>query len=373
MAGPIEKRRVRCLCGCRGVVTTETQKSHMLLKHGKSRTTLRPKLMKLRQSLRRRSIRESIQVHRARSPARASGPSRTETPSPSPSNLPSPSAPNLFSSQELTPIPEIDLSMVWEQVMRLPDPESEFCNRSLTPSEESTSSLETIMEEEEDEEEVEYNPATYGLSPDSLIRERLLVEVAKNGIQIREGQYVGLIPKARNVDIQDRSVAGEGFQREHLRGQVDSLEGGDAECFGVVSGSMREVDRTPRILWAPVTGVGHHLLHPAVFFRAEELDSGDEFSRAWKAETPSLRSGASSSSSISTEITEWFKELLTIMAPLTWWHVNTHRFPRLAATVDPVSADDPRGTLGSPEIRGFGFRMGHRIFRGPQVGAGTFY
>ena len=133
------------------------------------------------------SSQESIRAHHAHSSAQSPGSSRAETPSPSPSHLPSPSAPNEFPSQELNTILELDLTKVWEQVMRVQDPDSGYYNRSLTPSEESRSSLSTITEEEQEESEdegegeIEYNPATYGLSPDSLIRERLTVEVAKNG------------------------------------------------------------------------------------------------------------------------------------------------------------------------------------------------
>ncbi|KAF8605763.1 hypothetical protein BDV93DRAFT_554102 [Ceratobasidium sp. AG-I] len=82
--------------------------------------------------------------------------------------------------------------------------------------------------------------------------------------------------------------------------------------------------------------------HPAILSKAEELESSNEFPCAWKAQIPSLPSGASSSSSLSLEITEYFKEPLTTMAPLTWWHINTYRFPQLAAMArDFYAFQDP--------------------------------
>lgn len=71
--------------------------------------------------------------------------------------------------------------------------------------------------------------------------------------------------------------------------------------------------------------------YPIASAKVEELDSGDEFSRAWNAQVPSPPPDSSNSSSLSTEITEYFKEPLTKLAPLTWWRLNEHRFPRLAA------------------------------------------
>lgn len=66
-------------------------------------------------------------------------------------------------------------------------------------------------------------------------------------------------------------------------------------------------------------------------FKAEEPTGSDEFSRTWNAQLPSLSSESPGSRSLSAEITEYFKEALTKMAPLTWWRLNERRFPRLAA------------------------------------------
>lgn len=62
----------------------------------------------------------------------------------------------------------------------------------------------------------------------------------------------------------------------------------------------------------------------------EEFDGGDDFSRAWRAQLPARSVSAPSSNSLSAEIAAYLKEGLTTMAPLAWWRLNAHRFPRLA-------------------------------------------
>ncbi|KAF8674983.1 Transposase family tnp2 [Rhizoctonia solani] len=152
----------------------------------------RPSTEKLRQRLRRHSSRESINAHRANSP-----PIPVMQPQPIP-------MPDLFPPEpedidhdtepyhsELETIPELNLTHIWEQVMRARSPldlgdqelrsegsRSHSTHTSKTPLD----SLElggSDSDESADVDNVEYNPATYGLPPESFIREQLLVKVAK--------------------------------------------------------------------------------------------------------------------------------------------------------------------------------------------------
>jgi hypothetical protein len=96
---------------------------------------------------------------------------------------------------ELEEIPELDLTGLWEQVMQARTP-VDLGDQELTSGDSSSgtrnarssqvslenSELEnTISDASADIDGVEYNPATYGLTPQSFVRQRLLVKVAEMG------------------------------------------------------------------------------------------------------------------------------------------------------------------------------------------------
>jgi hypothetical protein len=90
---------------------------------------------------------------------------------------------------ELEPIPESNLAHVWEQVMQVHEPiilgdqelRSESSGSHGTRSSDSSGLEEGDSDESADGDAVEYNPATYGLSPQSVISGELWIKVAKQG------------------------------------------------------------------------------------------------------------------------------------------------------------------------------------------------
>jgi hypothetical protein len=92
---------------------------------------------------------------------------------------------------EAEPIPEIDLSNIWDEVLCVwptldigDGPESSLQGTndagSFVSARESEKTDHSI-----DDEEIIYNPATDGLSPESQLKERFLVDMAKNGKLIK--------------------------------------------------------------------------------------------------------------------------------------------------------------------------------------------
>jgi hypothetical protein len=110
-----------------------------------------------------------------------------------PSLLPSqstPPSPTIITDREWTvendDIPELDLSAVWTEVMRVRPSMDNLDGKSSTHGSGESTDFQSLpeddpLDESDDEEPINYDPATYGLSPDSLLRERFLVEAAKNG------------------------------------------------------------------------------------------------------------------------------------------------------------------------------------------------
>jgi hypothetical protein len=92
---------------------------------------------------------------------------------------------------EIEPIPEIDLSNIWDEVLRVrPTLDIGDGARSSLQGTNDAGSFVSARESEKtdhsvDDEDVIYNPATNGLSPESLLKERFLVDVAKNGKLIK--------------------------------------------------------------------------------------------------------------------------------------------------------------------------------------------
>ncbi|KAG8680389.1 hypothetical protein FRC11_002561, partial [Ceratobasidium sp. 423] len=86
---------------------------------------------------------------------------------------------------ELETIPELDLTNIWEQVMQVRNPVDlggQVLHSESSGSHGTQTSLDlsefkgSDSDESADVDGVEYNPATYGLPPESFIHEQLLVE-----------------------------------------------------------------------------------------------------------------------------------------------------------------------------------------------------
>ncbi|GAB1520978.1 hypothetical protein RhiTH_004067 [Rhizoctonia solani] len=95
---------------------------------------------------------------------------------------------------ELKTIPELNLTHIWEQVMQARSPldlgDQELCSKGSCSHSTHTSRtpLDLLelggsdLDELADVDNMEYNPATYGLLPKLFIWEQLLVKVAKLGM-----------------------------------------------------------------------------------------------------------------------------------------------------------------------------------------------
>jgi hypothetical protein len=143
-----------------------------------------------RRVLRRASSQRSIDAHRARSPNVAEHNAVCNADL----FLDDLSAPREVPEQgwevETAPAPEIDLSDIWDQVLRIrptlgvgDGPESSLQGTNNAGSFISAGESERT-DHSVDDDEVIYNPATNGLSPELLLKERFLVDVAKNGMSI---------------------------------------------------------------------------------------------------------------------------------------------------------------------------------------------
>ncbi|KAF8756240.1 hypothetical protein RHS01_04737 [Rhizoctonia solani] len=94
---------------------------------------------------------------------------------------------------ELETTPELNLTHIWEQVMQARSPldlgDQELCSKGSCSHSTHTSRMPldllelggSDLDELADVDNVEYNPATYGLPPKLFIWEQLLVKVAKLG------------------------------------------------------------------------------------------------------------------------------------------------------------------------------------------------
>ncbi|QRW21921.1 12-oxophytodienoate reductase 2 [Rhizoctonia solani] len=94
---------------------------------------------------------------------------------------------------ELKTIPELNLTHIWEQVMQAHSPlnlgDQELCSKGSHSHSTHTSKMQldllelggSDLDELADVDNMEYNPATYGLLPKLFIQEQLLVKVAKLG------------------------------------------------------------------------------------------------------------------------------------------------------------------------------------------------
>jgi hypothetical protein len=144
-----------------------------------------------RRALRRLSSQQSIDAHRVRSPNVAEPDTM-----PNDNAIPfDPSAPLEVPrdgwDMETESIPEVDLSNIWDEVLRVrPTLDIGDEPRSSLQGTNDAGSFVSARESEKtdhsiDDEEVIYNPATDGLSPESLLKERFLVDVAKNGKLIK--------------------------------------------------------------------------------------------------------------------------------------------------------------------------------------------
>jgi hypothetical protein len=144
----------------------------------------------LRRVLRRASSQRSIDAHRARSLNVAKHNSiyndnifLDDLPAP-------PEVPEQGWEVEAKPVPEIDLSDIWDKVlrMRLPLDIGDGPKSSLQGTNNAGSFISARESEKTDhsvdDDEVIYNPTTNGLLPELLIKERFLVDVAKNGMSI---------------------------------------------------------------------------------------------------------------------------------------------------------------------------------------------
>ncbi|KAF8596714.1 hypothetical protein BDV93DRAFT_570770, partial [Ceratobasidium sp. AG-I] len=172
---PVKKRRVICDCPCRKRVTTETQKRHLQAENDKKRVSL----SQLRTQMRRLSTLESIRAHRARSSARNETQLSNHAGLPDdflPATPPPPESPTAPAEP-----PELDLTQLWEQVMRArpldlegPQSLSEGFPSSFQSATDSDASAEPF-----EDASLAYNPATYGLSTESHLKARFLLEAIK--------------------------------------------------------------------------------------------------------------------------------------------------------------------------------------------------
>jgi hypothetical protein len=144
----------------------------------------------LRRALRRASSQRSIDTHRARSPNVAE-PNAIDNVDSFPNDPPAPhEVPEQGWEVEIEPAPEIDLSDIWDKVLHMrPTLDIGDAPKSSIQGTNNAGSFVSARESERtdhsvDDDEVIYNPATNGLSPDSLLKERFLVDVAKNGMSI---------------------------------------------------------------------------------------------------------------------------------------------------------------------------------------------
>ncbi|CAE6447339.1 unnamed protein product, partial [Rhizoctonia solani] len=183
-----------CRC-CQKLVSPETFKAHARVREGLPRPVQKPtrKLKKrsstqaLRLRLRHHSSQKSINAHRGISP-------------PLPLNLPplppadSPPVEYMDNgdtepyNSDLEAIPESNLAHIWEQVMQVHEPivlgnqelRSESSGTHTSQISSGSSGLEeSNTDESADGDAVEYNPATYRLSPQSFIRGELWIKIAK--------------------------------------------------------------------------------------------------------------------------------------------------------------------------------------------------
>ncbi|KAF8679883.1 Transposase family tnp2 [Rhizoctonia solani] len=179
---------------------SEKRRAHLQLQKGlprppKPKRNRKRKLTALRRELSRRSSQRSIDAHLA---VTQPDPASThEHPNPltfdsfDPSDNPNPPD-NLaytYVNIENTPPPilEVDMDAIWDCIRRarpyalveLPE-ETVLQTRThvTTEDSESTGDPPTVLSTDS-EREVEYNPATYGLTPGAFVREHLLVKAAK--------------------------------------------------------------------------------------------------------------------------------------------------------------------------------------------------
>jgi hypothetical protein len=131
----------------------------------------------LRQALRRTSSQWSIDAHHARSPNVAE-PNAIDNDSLLLDDLPAPpEVPEQEWEVEAEPAPEIDLSDIWDKVLRMrPTLDIGDAPKSSLQGTNNAGSFVSARESERtdhsvDDDEVIYNPMTNGLSPDSLLKE----------------------------------------------------------------------------------------------------------------------------------------------------------------------------------------------------------
>jgi hypothetical protein len=136
-----------------------------------------------RHRLRRLASQESVNTRRAH-----------QAVEPEPMPLDPPVLPDIYENgqqdiewrAEIDNVPEEDLTIVWEEVLRVRPPLDieDKPDTSLQGTNDAGSFISANESERTDHTEdgdIVYDPATGGLSPDSMLREQFMVDVAKNG------------------------------------------------------------------------------------------------------------------------------------------------------------------------------------------------
>ncbi|KAF8605878.1 hypothetical protein BDV93DRAFT_506496 [Ceratobasidium sp. AG-I] len=177
------KRRVKCVCTCGKLVTTETQKRHMRVRHGETK----PAITKLKARLRRLASREAINSRRMSS-TRANA---TPEDPPALPNIPEVGQSRIGWEFEPDDIPDadVDLGTIWAEVFHAHAPvevegqtESSLDGTNNAGSFQSINDSERVSESEDEEEsEIIIDHAPGGISLESRLQEGFRVEVAKTG------------------------------------------------------------------------------------------------------------------------------------------------------------------------------------------------
>ncbi|KAF8594005.1 hypothetical protein BDV93DRAFT_516129 [Ceratobasidium sp. AG-I] len=164
------KKRVKCLCGCKRILTTQMEKSHLLYKHITNVSV--PEIVRKRRAIIHQSHGES-----STQPDNTAASLSLNTGTLTVDELPDP-----LSIE--TPL-GVDHTLLWNKVLLA----RRSCATGASSTDESLSSHASFVSQPDsdvdaqpiEESALPYNPATYGLKIDTLLHERSTVERVING------------------------------------------------------------------------------------------------------------------------------------------------------------------------------------------------